>query len=110
VQFCCYLHSTMRLLVVSVLVLLACAACVSAQAGAPVIKRISILDLLNENPELKESLAKEIRAEKSAPPPATTKPKKTSTTPRTTTTTTARSDRVAQADAPAEPVESTTPQ
>merc|ERR1719209_2896925 len=98
----------MRLVVVSLaVVLLACAACVSAQAGAPEIRRVSILDLLNEHPELKETLAAGIkedsRKSKSAPPSpaAAPKPKRPSLLRPVVTTTT--SSPVAQADTPAAP-------
>merc|ERR1712142_915416 len=106
-QFCCYHHSIMRLVVVSVLVLLACAAYVSAQAGAPEIRRVNILDLLNEHPELKETLQAEIHQErksKAVVSPAA-KPRRPSLSPPSTTTTSP----VPQADAPAAQPAPTTP-
>jgi len=117
-QSCCFLHYNMKLVVVSLaVVLLACAVCVSAQGGAPEVRRISILDLLNEHPELKETLAAGIEedsrksksAPASAPPSQATapKPKRPSLLRPVATTT---SSPVPQADTPAAPPAPTTPQ
>jgi len=110
VQFCCYhprihtLPSDMRLVVVSLLVL-ACVAFVSAHGGLPEIRKVSILDLLNSNPELKAELAKGIEEEqrngKSSSQSTAPKPKR----PAPTTT----SSPVAQADTPVDPPASTDP-
>merc|ERR1711970_1061800 len=109
VQFCCFLHTDMRLVVVSLLVLLACAACVSAQAGAPEIRRVSIADLLNDHPELRATLAEGIEKSRRESKtnnnsPTVTKPKRPKPAPVTTT-----SSPVPQADTPAEPPAATTP-
>jgi len=94
----------MRLVVVSLLVL-GFVAFVSAQAGAPEIRKISILDLLNSNPELKAELAKGIQEESRNS--KLNVPTRTTAKPRPAPTTT--SSPVAQADSPVDPPASTDP-
>lgn len=91
---------------VSLVFVFCCTAAVVTSQGVPDIRRISILELLSENPSLKAELAAKIKASKAtedttkAPAPPVT------TTPATTTTTTP----APQADTPPpELVESTTP-
>lgn len=93
-------------MVVSLLVL-ACVAFASAhaQGALPEIRRVSILDILQSNPELKAELAKGIEEEKrnGKASPQSTAPKPKRPTPTTT------SSPVAQADTPVDPPASTDP-
>lgn len=95
----------MRPVVVSLLVLACLAFAVGhTAANTPEIKSISILDLLNSNPELKAELEAGIKQEKRSGKVSPPKPKAPKPVAPTTT-----SSPVAQADTPVDPPASTDP-